>query len=161
MFDFPSRFRKQFIEIVLLSCPPPLYPTHLAPIIGPVFEHLCYRLGQTWEHIIQPSANGVSYKPLFTRDCENAATLASNGGEGWYQSYYARSCLFVGDLDSETADSAVEKYRVEITRVFGDVIHSALALKGDWALVLANLVRDEDSKKIGSSAKGDKGPYFL
>jgi hypothetical protein len=153
----PLRYSKQFIEIVLMSCPPSLYPTHLAPIIGPVFEHLCYRLDKTWEHILQPSTNGVSYKPLFTGDCENASTLAINGGEGWYQAYYARSCIFVGDLDYETAESAVEKYRLEVTRVFGDVIQSALALKGDWALVLANLVRDEDSKKT-SSAKGSKGP---
>lgn len=138
----------------MLSCPPSLYPTHLAPLISPVFEHVRYRLEQTWDPVVQPTPNTVSIKPLFSRDCENAAVLASNGGEAWYQSYYARSCLFVGDLDSETAEAAVEKYRVEFTRVFSDLVQSALALKGDWALVLANMVRDDDVRKNGNSARG-------
>jgi Exportin-5 family len=150
--------RKQFIETVMLSCPPPLYPTHLAPIIGPVFEHIRFRLEKTWEPIVQASTTGISCKPLFSRDCESAALLASGGGEAWYEAYYARSCVFVGDLDSETAESAVEKYRVEVTRVFSDMVQSSLALKGDWALVLANMVREEDSRKNGSSAKSSKGP---
>jgi hypothetical protein len=138
----------------MLSCPSPLYATHLAPIIGPLFEHIRYRLEQTWEPLLQPS--DIAITPLFTKDCENAAALARGDAEAWYQSYYVRSCIFVGDLDTETAESAVEKYRVEMTRVFSDVVQSALALKGDWALVLANLVREEDAKKAGT--KGIKGP---
>ncbi|KAG7369890.1 Exportin 1-like protein [Nitzschia inconspicua] len=153
-----AQYLKQFIEIAMMSCPPSLYPTHLAPIIVPVFEHIRYRLEHTWEPVVQPLSNGISCKPLFVRDCESAAALASNGGEAWYQSYYARSCLFVGDLDNETAEAAVEKYRVEFTRIFSDLVQSALALKGDWALVLANMVREEDSRKNGSSGKGSRGP---
>ncbi|KAL3910653.1 MAG: hypothetical protein SGILL_007609, partial [Bacillariaceae sp.] len=106
-----------------------------------------------WENVLQSS--GEPNKPMFTKDCEAAAALARDNSEAWYQSYYARSCIFVGDLDNETAESAVEKYRIEMTRVFGDVIQSALALKGDWALVLANLIREEDAKKSGS--KTSKG----
>ena len=70
--------------------------------------------------------------------------MASQGGEAWYTSYYARSGCFVGELDTETAESAVEKYRIEITRTCSDVIQSALALKGEWALVLANLAKENE-----------------
>lgn len=152
--------RKQFVEILLMSCPPPLYPTHLAPIISRVFEHVQYRLEKAWEPILQPPTTGgpvvVSSKALFTSDCENAAAVASRGGDAWYMSYYARSGLFVGDLDAVTAEAAVEKYRVEVTRTFGDVIQSALALKGDWGLVLANLAKDDDAKRKGGS---DASPF--
>lgn len=148
-----TQYLKQFIEILLLSCPPPLYSTHLSPIVGPVFEHLQYRLEKTWEPILQPGGQ-LSCKPLFTSDCEAAASMASQSGEAWYASYYARSGLFVGGLDSETAESSVEKHRVEVTRTYSDVIQSALALKGDWALVLANLAKGNG----GANSPGMKGP---
>ena len=91
-----------------------------------------------------------------TADCESAAIIASQSGEAWYTSYYARSGLFVGGLDSETAEAAVEKHRVEITRTWSDVIQTALALKGEWALVLANLVKEDENKS--GSYQGKKGP---
>ncbi len=76
---------------------------------------------------------------------------ASQNAEAWYASYYARSCLFVGGLDTETADAAVEKHRVEVTRTYSDVIQAALALKGEWALVLANLAKENEHQ---SNKKG-------
>ena len=108
-----------------------------------------YRLDLCWQPILQPPVNGSTtgpqpIKPLFTRDCESAAILASQSGEAWYTSYYARSCLFVGGLDAETAEAAAEKYRVEITRTYSDVVQAALALKGEWALVLANLAKENE-----------------
>ena len=132
-----------------------MYMTHLAPVLGPVFEHLRYRLDLTWEPILQ---NTGTTKALTTPDCETAAALANRGGDEWFRAYYARSGLFVGALDSEIAESAVEKGRVEITRTFSDVLQSSLALKGDWALVLANLAREEQAlKQANSSNKGNKG----
>jgi len=144
-----TQFLKQFIEILLLSCPPPLYPTHLSPIVGPVFEHIQYRLEKSWQPILQNQSNGstslpISCKPLFTADCEAAAMTATQNAENWYSSYYARSCLFVGGLDAETAEGAAEKYRVEVTRSYSDILQAALSLKGDWALVLANNAKDND-----------------
>lgn len=157
-----NQFLKQFVELLLLACPKTLYMTHLAPIIGPVFEHLQYRLEKSWEPILQQGVSSASgLRPLFTADCEAAATLASQGGENWLLSYYARSCLFVGDLDGVTAEAALEKQRVELTRTFGDVLQAALALKGDWALVLANLSKEETSSKRNDSFttnKQNKGP---
>ncbi|OEU17204.1 hypothetical protein FRACYDRAFT_155625, partial [Fragilariopsis cylindrus CCMP1102] len=47
-----TQYLKQFVEVLLLSCPPPLYPTHLAPIVGPIFEHIQYRLEKSWEPIL-------------------------------------------------------------------------------------------------------------
>ena len=144
--------RKQFIEILLLSCPPPLYQTHVSPIVGPIVEHVKYRLDLSWQPILQPSTTAAQpTKALFTSDCDSAAIVASQNGEGWYASYYARSCLFVGGLDTETADAAVEKHRVEVTRTYSDVIQAALALKGEWALVLANLAKENESQ---SNKKG-------
>ena len=148
--------RKQFIEILLLTCPKTLYMTHLAPIVGPVLEHMQYRLNKTWEPILQSTAGSqqIMCKPLFTNDCEAAAALASRGGEDWFQSFYARSGLFVGDLDAVTGEAAVEKGRVEITRTFCDALQSALALKGDWALVLANISKEESASKTARPSKG-------
>eukprot|EP00533_Pseudo-nitzschia_delicatissima_P009220 CAMPEP_0116104504 /NCGR_PEP_ID=MMETSP0327-20121206/14491_1 /TAXON_ID=44447 /ORGANISM="Pseudo-nitzschia delicatissima, Strain B596" /LENGTH=1505 /DNA_ID=CAMNT_0003596761 /DNA_START=256 /DNA_END=4773 /DNA_ORIENTATION=- len=147
-----TQYLKQFIEILLLSCPPPLYQTHVSPIVGPIFEHVKYRLDLSWQPILQPSTTAAQpTKALFTSDCDSAAIVASQNGECWYASYYARSCLFVGGLDTETADAAVEKHRVEVTRTYSDVIQAALALKGEWALVLANLAKENESQ---SNKKG-------
>ena len=141
-----------------MSCPPPLYPTHLSPIIGPVLQHVQYRLEKSWQPILQTAGDGSrtlpqSCKPLFTTDCSSAAIIASRNDESWYASYYARSCLFVGSLDIETAEAAAEKYRVEITRTCSDVIQAALALKGEWALVLANLAKESECHQTNK-----KGP---
>eukprot|EP00934_Nitzschia_sp_Nitz4_P007801 Nitzschia sp. Nitz4//scaffold105_size73764//38086//42509//NITZ4_005677-RA/size73764-augustus-gene-0.51-mRNA-1//1//CDS//3329532450//7791//frame0 len=140
-----TQFLKQFIEILLLACPITLYSTHLAPIVGPILEHLQHRLELSWDPILK--GQGASPRPLFCSDCDAAAQVASQGGDIWYASYYARSGLFVGDLDGVTAEAAVEKQRVEITRTFGDVLQAALALKGEWALVLANLAKEEMNSK--------------
>jgi len=132
-----------------------MYMTHLASIVGPVFEHMQYRLEKSWEGIL---ANRPAGKALSTGDCEAAASLAARGDEDWILEYYSRSGLFVGDLDAVTAEAAVEKQRVECTRVFGDVLQTALALKGDWALVLANLAKEETSSKGSKPSTATKGP---
>jgi len=90
-----------------------------------------------------------STKPLFSGNCAEAANQLTVGGVGpsWFASYYARGGLFVGDLDSVTGEAMVEKNRVDLTRTFADMIQVALALKGDWALVLANKAKDEALKK--------------
>jgi hypothetical protein len=71
-------------------------------------------------------------KALTSNTCSVAASLAARGGDDWYTSFYARSGIFVGDLDSVTAEAAVEKYRAELSRTFSDMLQAALALKGDW-----------------------------
>eukprot|EP00980_Cylindrotheca_fusiformis_P027874 scaffold22560_cov135-Cylindrotheca_fusiformis.AAC.85 len=143
----------------MLTCPRTLYMTHLAPILAPVFEHMKFRLEKTWLPILQVTATSAQLcRPLVTNDCEAAASLASQGGEDWFASYYARSGLFVGDVDGVTAEAAVEKGRVELTRTFSDVVQSALALKGDWALTLANLSKEEQANKRSDNGKTAKGP---
>ena len=115
----------------MLTCPSTLYSSHLAPILGPVLEHIQYRLEKSWDPIVNP-ASQISTKPLFTSDCNSAASLAASGGDTWYSSYYARGGLFVGDLDTVTAEAAVDKARVEFTRCYIDMLQTAFALKGDW-----------------------------
>ena len=152
-------YRKQFIELLLLSCPATMYMTHVAPILGPVLEHAQYRLEKTWLPILGSGGTTPELcKPMFTRDCEAAAALASRGGEEWFSSFYARAGLFVGELDVVTAEAAVEKGRVEISRTYSDVIQSALGLKGDWALVLANLAKEDQAKQRNDPTKLTQGP---
>jgi hypothetical protein len=84
---------------------------------------------------MDPAAVGLVLdlgKALTSNTCSGAAALAAYGGDNWYTSFYARSGIFVGDLDFVTAEAAVEKYRAELSRTFSDVIQAALALKGDW-----------------------------
>ena len=132
--------------------------THLAPILGPVFEHVQYRLEKTWAPYLGPVVAPELCKPMFSSDCEAAAALASRGGEDWFASYYARAGLFVGDLDVVTAEAAVEKSRVEISRTFSDLLQTALALKGDWALVLANQSKEEQATRRNETSKLSQGP---
>lgn len=106
--------------------------THLEPIVAPIFEHLQHRLEKTWAPVLDGETNQVSTKALFSADCQSAVSLAAAGEDQWFTSYYARAGLFVGDLDTVTAEAAVEKGRVEITRTFSDMLQTALALKGDW-----------------------------
>ena len=141
-------FRKQFIEILLLSCPSTLYKTHLSPIVTPLFKHMEYRLEMNWQPILQPSAESRK-RPLTSQDCLAAAALAARDANEWYAHYYGRAGVFVGDLDMVTAEAAVDKARVEVSRTYCDVLQAALALKGDWALVLANLAKEEGSVKKG------------
>jgi hypothetical protein len=147
-------FLKHVVELLLVSCPSTMYATHLEPILGPVFEHIKYRLEKTWLPILNSSTppSGAA-KALTSKGCSYAAALASRGGDDWFTWYYAHAGLFVGDLDSVTAEAAVEKYRVEIGRNFSDVLQVALALKGDWALVLANQAREEQAAKRNGYTK--------
>lgn len=155
-----TQYLKQFIEIMMLSCPAPLYQTHLTAILGPIFEHLQIRFQYSWAPII--GTGGLSAdatKPLFSGDCAEAANqLARIGVESWLISYYARCGLFVGDLDSTNAEAMVDKARVELTRTFSDMLQSVLALKGGWALVLANKAKEEAAGKKNDSSRLTSGP---
>lgn len=116
-----------------------MYATHLAPLLTPVLEHLLFRLDRTWRPILAASTTFVQERvttdigqALSSASCNATALIAGRGGEEWFAAYYARCGLFVGDLDSATAEAVVEKYRIELTRTVSDVLQSVLALKGDW-----------------------------
>jgi len=142
-----TQYMKQFLEVLLVSCPLTMYASHAAPILRPVFQHIQYRFPKAWSPVLDASAPPELGKPLITADAEKAAALAARGGDEWYASYYARSGIFVGDVDAVTAEAATVKHRVEMCRIYSDVIQSTLALKGDWALVLANLAKEENANK--------------
>jgi hypothetical protein len=147
------------VELTLVSCPSTLYASHLGPLVCPIFEHMQYRLDKSWMPVVGTNGSmAEATRALTTSDCEKAALLASRGNEEWFSYYYAHSGLFVGDLDSVTAEAAVEKHRVEIGRTFSDVLQAALALKGDWALVLANQSKEEQAAKRNDSSQLMKGP---
>jgi Exportin-5 family len=108
--------------------------------------HVEYRLEKNWHPIVNPSAEHLK-RPLTSVDCQLAGTLAAACNEKWFSLFYARSGVFVGDLDFVTAEAVVDKCRVELSRTYSDVIQAALALKGDWALVLANYAKEEGAIK--------------
>lgn len=146
----------KFIEMMMMSCPATMYQTHLTAILGPVFEHLQLRFQYTWSPIIATGQVERS-RPITSDNCAQVADqLAVIGVKSWLEAYYQRSGLFVGDLDSVTAEAASEKARVELTRTFADMMQTTLALKGVWALVLANKAKEEASKK--NVAKSTRGP---
>lgn len=153
-----TQYLKQFIEIMMISCPSTLYQSHLTCILGPVFEHLQVRFQYSWSTILGTSGLSTeSAKPLFSVNCAEAANqLAIGGVESWLIAYYARGGLFVGNLDSVTAEAMADKVRVELTRTFSDMMQTVLALKGSWALVLANKAKEDAVKKNG--AKQFSGP---
>jgi len=64
----------------------------------------------------------------------------------------------VGDLDTVSAEAAVEKVRVELTRCYSDMLQSALALKGEWALVLANQSKEEQAIRRNDATRLTTGP---
>ncbi|KAL7566569.1 hypothetical protein ACA910_000637 [Epithemia clementina (nom. ined.)] len=163
-----SQYLKHIGELLMVSCPSTLYPTHLGPIIGPILEHIRYRLEFTWSPVLTAyspqgdrlarSTSETATSALTSNECLQAAELASANGTTWYSWWYAHCGLFVGDLDKVTADAAVEKYRVDLGRVFSDVLQSALALKGDWALVLANRAKEEQASKRNDTSTLFTGP---
>mmetsp|Transcript_6441 Transcript_6441/g.14539 ORF Transcript_6441/g.14539 Transcript_6441/m.14539 type:complete len:1077 (-) Transcript_6441:1834-5064(-) len=61
-----TQYLKQFIEIMILSCPSSLYQSHLTAILGPVFEHLQVRFQYSWNPILGTGGlSAESTKPLF------------------------------------------------------------------------------------------------
>lgn len=126
-----NQYLKQFIENLILSCPSTLYHSHMSPIIIPVLEHMQARLAASWAPILE--TNYVYSKAaLSTQTCDAAAAVASRGGDEWFGPYYARGGVYVGELDSVTSETVVEKNRIELTRSFCDVVQVALALKSEW-----------------------------
>jgi hypothetical protein len=116
---------KQFIEIMMLSCPSSLYGSHITAILGPVFEHLQFRFQCSWRPILGSGLPTEATKPLFSFNCVDAANqLSIIGTDSWLVSSYARGGLFVGDLDLVTAEAMSEKVRVELTRTFSDMIQN-------------------------------------
>ena len=162
------QFQKHVVEFLLVNCPSTLYKTHLEPIISPIFVHIRFRMEKTWLPILDNScASTVSThgsapaatKALSSGDCSKAAVMASRGDDDWFCWYYAHAGLFVGDLDSVTAEAAVEKSRVDLSRSFSDMMQVALALKGPWALTLANRAKEEQAIKKSDSSKLVDGPH--
>lgn len=127
-----TQYIKQFIELMMLSCPVTLYQSHLTAILGPLFEHMQYRLQYSWDPILGSGSSEATKALTSDGSADMANRLASVGLEAWLVAYYARGGLFVGDLDTVTGEAAVEKVRVELTRNFADMIQSVLALKGGW-----------------------------
>lgn len=160
-----TQFLKHVVEFLLITCPCSLYKTHLEPVIAPIIDHMRYRLEKTWLPIFSATTpSGVNVvattatKALCSADCGKVAAIVTQGEDEWFSWYYAHAGLFVGDLDQVTSEAAVEKNRVDLSRTFSDMLQTALALKGDWALVLANLAREEQAVKKNDSSILSSGP---
>lgn len=149
-----THYLKHVIELLLTSCPSTMYATHLAPIVGPAFEHMRFRLDKTWLPVVAASGEpSTATKALKTADAPKAAALAAQDGDAWFSWYYGHAGLFVGDIDDVTAEGAVEKHRVDLGRAYSDVLQVAFALKGEWALVLAKQAKEEQAAKKNDPSK--------
>ena len=154
-----SQYIKQFIEYFHLCCPSTLYQSHVLPIATHFFEHMEYRLKYTWLPILGVGgASSENTKPFMTTQCDAVADIAQRAGEEWYTTYYYRSCAFVGDLDAVHGEAVVEKFRVDLSRCYADMLQTSLALKGDWNLVLANIAREEHATKANDTTLLENGP---
>jgi Exportin-5 family len=154
-----TQFLKHVVEFVLITCPCTLYATHLAPIIGPIFDHIRYRLEKSWLPVLSTAfPHSEDVKALNSVDCHKVAQVLTRGEDAWFTWYYAHAGLFVGDLDTVTSEAAVEKYRVDISRTFSDMLQTVLALKGDWALVLATQAKEEQATKKNDTSILSNGP---
>lgn len=139
---------KTLLLPLMLSCPPELYRRILSPILAPVVSHLRFRIEKTWNDTL-PGDNS-SKQAMVSSGCNTAADLATRGGDAWYSWYYGHGGLFLGDIDATATEATVEKYRVDLIRTFSDVFQCALALKGEWALVLVQIAKDEASPQSSS-----------
>lgn len=155
-----NQFLKQTIELLLVSCPSTMYATHLAPIIGPVLEHLRDRMEKSWKPVImgldQPTNPAVPQqinptnpgtKALRSDGCHVVPVIAGKGEAEWFEWYYAHSGVFVGELDLILSEAVVEKHRMTLNRTFSEIIQVCFALRGDWALVLANYAKEDRANK--------------
>jgi hypothetical protein len=147
---------KQFIEPLIHHTPASLYSTYLTSILGTIFNHASWRLACTWK-VINGKPGSV---PPSSTTSKAAATDCSSGqgSDTWYETYYAYCGLFVGDLDENDSEAITEKTRTELSHCWADMVQSALALKGDWALTLANIAKERDLKHKGHS-KAVPGGY--
>jgi hypothetical protein len=154
-----TQYLKHVVEFLLITCPCTLYPTHLAPILDPIIDHIRYRLEKTWLPVLTTSSSNTDeMKALSSADCHIVTQILARGEDTWFTWYYAHAGLFVGDLDTVTSEAAVEKYRVDISRTFSDMLQTVLALKGDWALVLANQAKEEQALKKNDTSILLNGP---
>jgi hypothetical protein len=136
-----SLFLKTVVDYLLLTCPASLYASHLGPILQPVFDSMRERLAVSWAPA--PESIVRSSSALRSATLGSEQEVFRQDESAFLQWYYRHGGLFVGDLDEGKSETVVEKTRVEMTRTFCDVLQSALALKGDWALTLANLAKEE------------------
>jgi hypothetical protein len=147
---------KQFIEPLIHHTPSSLYSTYLTPILGAILNHASWRLTCTWKVI-----NGKPGSAPPSSATSTAAATDCSSGQGsdtWYETYYSYCGLFVGDLDETDSEAITEKIRTELSHCWADMIQGALALKGDWALALANIAKEKDLKHKGHS-KAVPGGY--
>jgi len=143
---------KQFVESFLLHCPSQLYATHLTPILAPILAHLQHRLAASWT--VFPGGK-VGTPAVDNNTVQSAASECSStaGSDAWFNKFYSYSGLFVGDLDSMDSEALVDKTRIDLTHTWADCVMAALALRGEWALTLANIAKEFDTAKRGGNAK--------
>ena len=134
-------FLKIVADFILLTCPASLYASHLAPILLPILETMRIRLAMSWTTDDKASSSPSS--ALRTNSLDNVTQIFQQEENTFLQWYYGHGGLFVGDLDEARSETVTEKTKIEITRTYCDVLQDALALKGDWALTLANLAKEE------------------
>ncbi|GMH73757.1 hypothetical protein TrST_g13794 [Triparma strigata] len=146
---------KQFIEPLLHSTPYTLYGSYLTPILTPILSHLQWRLDATWK-VNADGRVGAMAPSSSTSDAAAVDCSSGNGTDQWFETYYSYCGLFCGDMPTMDNEAAVEKIRTELTHAWCDTLQSALALKGEWALTLANIAKENDTRKKNNNVMNSK-----
>lgn len=136
-------FLKIVVDFILLTCPASLYASHLAPILLPVLDSMRVRLAISWSTDEDASCRPAS--AFRTNDLHLVEQVFNQEESVFMKWYYSHGGLFVGDLDEARSETVTEKTKIEITRSYADILQDALALKGDWALTLANYAKEESA----------------
>ena len=143
---------KTFVEPLLTHTPVNLYHSYLTPILYPILNHAKWRIASSWK--VNQDGRIGSVAPASAMSKEASADCVNGGGtDAWYESYYAYCGLFIGDLGETDGETLVEKVRNGLTQAWSDCLLTAFALKGDWALVLANVSKAKNGGSSGSSVE--------
>ena len=67
-----------------------------------------------------------SLRKSHTDSQEGLLSFAMRGGNDWKYKYYASGGIFAGYCDAVTSEALIEKYRVDITRSFSDMLQVVL-----------------------------------
>ncbi|GMH80393.1 hypothetical protein TL16_g08529 [Triparma laevis f. inornata] len=106
---------------------------------------------------VRKYVDSVRFKNILNSNSPPPQTPSPNSHlPQWFETYYSYCGLFCGDMPAMDNEAAVEKLRTELTHAWCDTLQSALALKGEWALTLANIAKENDSRKKNNNVMNSK-----
>ena len=123
---------RHVLEPLVLSCPPALHATHLAPVLERVAPHMLRRVTAAWG-----------------APCAPPAALAG-GADALYAS---QVLVCAARLDGDSAELLADKIRRELTRNWLDFLHVAFGLRGALLVVVRKSKKGGGGFALNGKAK--------